>query len=108
MMDALPTVAISAAVAAHFNWDEFTYVVAQSIPFHCTTDVVINPIPFTTSVNAGPPTITVDGTKNEITGGGLTIVSVWVVLEDPPPGAGFDTPICAVPTKPRSPACNVS
>lgn len=90
---AVPRVATSAAVTAHVSFDEFTYVVGQAAPFHCTTDVGINPIPFTNSVNAGPPWTTLLGTKNEITGVGLTIVTACVVLEDPPAGAGLDAPI---------------
>lgn len=76
---ALPEVAISAARMAAVNFVELTNVVVFALPLKLTVELWINPFPFTVSVNAWPPAVTVDGARELILGTGLFAV--------PPPGA---------------------
>jgi hypothetical protein len=52
---AVPATAMSAAVIAAVNRDEATYVVVRLAPFHWTTELELNPLPLTVSVNAALP-----------------------------------------------------
>src|SRR5712692_8528211 len=55
VIQAVPTVAISAAGMAAVNCAPPTKVVGRALPFQFTTDLGTKPVPFTVSVNAGPP-----------------------------------------------------
>src|SRR5579864_5125343 len=52
--------------------------------------------PFTARVNVGPPATTIAGPKDEIAGGGSNTLKAMLV-ESPPPGAGFRTAIAKLP-----------
>ena len=89
--------AISIGAIPIVNFVELTKVVARLIPATWTTEVGTNPVPVTTRVNAGPPAGTALGDKELITGRGLMTGKLTAELA-PPPGAGFETPISALPT----------
>jgi hypothetical protein len=56
--------------------------VARGLPFQFTTDLETKPVPFTVSVNAGPPGATASGTSGWlIRGTGL----VFAIAEDAKP-----------------------
>ena len=83
---------------------ELTSVVAQFVPFHCTCDVPINPLPVTDKVNA-PELITADaGWSAEATGAGLEVIAKDMPPDSPPPGVGFMTVTVAAPDVLRSAA----
>jgi hypothetical protein len=60
------------------------------LPLNFTLEVVMNPVPFTVSVNAAPPAVAFVGTSVVIVGAGLLIVNVCAA-DVPPPGVGFVT-----------------
>jgi hypothetical protein len=70
--------------------------VDRSDPFHRTMDPPTKLVPFTTRVKAPPPAIAELGAMPVILGVGLVIVNVAGV-ETPPPGAGLETVMLAVP-----------
>jgi hypothetical protein len=76
-------------------------VVAQSAPFHRTTELGINPLPLTVRANAGPPAVAEAGLRLVVAGTGLLIVK-FRAFEMPPPGAGLKTVTFAVPPTARS------
>jgi hypothetical protein len=90
--DAVPTLAISVAGTAAVNCVALTKVVVRFAPFHCTIAVFSKLLPFTVSVNAGPPAIAEFGASEESVGTAVvTLKKTW--LDVPPPGAGFTTVI---------------
>ncbi len=69
------------------------------VPFHFTTDPLMNPVPATVNVNAAVPAVALTGDSVLIVGTGFAaalIVNVAVTVV-PPPGAGLVTVTCAVP-----------
>ena len=88
--DAVPTDAISVAGTAAVNCVALTNVVTRFAPFHCTIAVFRKLLPFTVSVNAGPPAIAEFGTSDVSAATGVVISNISV-FEVPPPGAGFTT-----------------
>jgi hypothetical protein len=99
--DAVPAVAISAAVIAAVNCVALTNVVVRVLPFHCATDVLMKLLPFSVSVNAGPAAVAELGDSEASTGTGVVIVNVSV-FDVPPPGVGLITSTDAMPKKARS------
>ena len=70
----VPAVAISVAeILAVIRVDE-TKVVVRFDPAHCTTELVVKPVPLTVSVNADRPAFRDVGLIEEIVGTGLLIV----------------------------------
>jgi hypothetical protein len=59
-------------------------------PFTFTTAPLTKYKPFTVSVKAGPPAGTLGGIRDVITGGGRKTLK-GMLVELPPPGAGFKT-----------------
>src|ERR1039458_4075401 len=55
--------AICAVETVAVNCDALTNVVVSAEPFHCTVDPDTNPVPFTVSVNAGPPAVAENGLR---------------------------------------------
>ena len=80
-----------------------TNVVARALPFHWTTEVLTNPLPFTVIVNPAVPALTVLGVIDVATGCGLFTVNV-TAFDAPPRGAGFVTVTEGVPAVATSPA----
>jgi len=78
-----------------------TNVVARLLPFHCNTELEMNPEPFTVSVNAAPPAPVLEGESEVTVGTGLLTVKV-TVFEVPPPDAGLKTATWAGPPVPMS------
>src|SRR5437016_5961595 len=87
-----------------------TVVVVRGLPFHCTTDELLNVLPFTVSVKPDPPAGALLGLNELITGkGALTVkpnalelcplISVTCTLQLAPsvPNVGFRL-ICPAPT----------
>lgn len=72
----------------------------------------MNPVPVTLSVNAGPPTIALEGESDVSVGIGFgdVLIVKLSALDVPPPGTGVCTSIIAVPDELRSDAgiCAVS
>jgi hypothetical protein len=105
----VPVDVISAAEIAVVNLPLFTNVVGRVEPFHCTAELDIKLEPFSVSVKDEPPTVVELGAMDVRLGTGLggggaaAIVKVWV-LEVPPPGAGLNTVMAAVPDETMSPA----
>jgi hypothetical protein len=58
--------------------------------FHCTTAVLMKLLPFTVSVNAGPPAAAELG-ESEVTTPTGVLMKKFTELDEPPPGAGLDT-----------------
>src|SRR5262249_39090710 len=86
-------VARNAAVIAALTCGALTNAVVRLDPFHFTTDVDRNPVPFTVRLNAAPPAVALVGDNEPIVGTGLfaaLIVNVKA-LEVPPPGVGLKT-----------------
>jgi len=73
-----------------------TKVVVRGLPFHCTVEEEMKPVPATFSVKAAPPACALVGFSDVAVGAGLLMVNVSA-LEVPPPGAGFITVTVAVP-----------
>jgi hypothetical protein len=92
----VPPVARSLAGIAAESWLLLTKTVALSDPFHRTTDPPTKLAPFTTRVKGEPPVAAELGLMPLILGVGLLIASVAGV-ETPPPGAGLETVMLAVP-----------
>jgi hypothetical protein len=90
--DAVPTEAMSVAGTAAVNCVALTNVVTRFAPFHCTIAVFSKLLPFTVSVNAGPPAIAEFGESEASAGTGVETVKKSR-LDVPPPGAGFTTVI---------------
>jgi hypothetical protein len=67
-----PGVARSAAVMAARSRVALTKVVVRSAPFQRTTDPATNPVPFTVSVKAAPPTEALAGDRPVTVGTGLS------------------------------------
>ena len=56
VIEAVPEVAIRAAVTVAVSWVEETNVVARLVlPFHLTVELLTKPVPFTVKVNCGDP-----------------------------------------------------
>jgi len=94
--DAVPFVAMSAAVMAACRLVLETNVVVRGLPFHCTVEEEMKPVPVTVSVNAAPPARALLGFSDVAVGAGLLMVNVSA-LEVPPPGVGVITVTDAVP-----------
>ena len=88
--------AMSLAGMAAFNCVALTTVVFRAAPIHITSELETNFLPFTVSVNAAPPAVTLEGESEEIAGTGLLIEKVSAA-EVPPPGEGLNTTTDAVP-----------
>src|SRR5690348_9635266 len=71
---------------AAFRGSPFTFTRAPRTKFD----------PFTARVKAGPPATTIEGLSDEIAGGGSNTLKAMLV-ESPPPGAGFRTAIAKLP-----------
>jgi hypothetical protein len=67
-----------------------TNVVVRLPPFHCTVEVLMRLLPFTSKVNAALPAIAEFGTNAVIAGMGVVTMNVRA-FDVPPPGAGFVT-----------------
>src|SRR5882724_458453 len=96
--DAVPPVAISAAVICAWSCVALTYVVVRLLPFQRTTDVIAKFVPVAVSVNAAPPAEALVGEIELSVGTGFVEVMVNVCDPDvPPPGVGLKTVTAAVP-----------
>jgi len=103
VMEAVPAVAISAAVIVTVTVVLETNVVASGIPLKSIVDEPLKFVPVTVNVKDGPPAVVEVGEMLAVVGIGLLIVSVCA-FEVPPPGAGFTTVMDAVPAVAISPA----
>jgi hypothetical protein len=101
--DAVPAVAISAAVIDALSRFAFMKVVNRSDPFHRTTEVGIKFDPLTVRLKPAPPAVALDGLRLVRTGTPDLIVKVNA-LEVPPPGVGLNTVTDADPTAAMSAA----
>ncbi len=70
---ALPELATSAAGMLAVSLTELTSVVVRLEPFHCTTELEMNPEPVTANVNAWLPSVTLAGDMPLTTGAGLEV-----------------------------------
>ena len=59
----LPAAAMSLAGIAAVTCVALTNVVVRAVPFHCTADPETKLLPFTVSVNAGPPAVALLGDR---------------------------------------------
>ena len=66
MIDAAPADAVRLAGTEAVTWPEFTNVVDNPEPFHCTDDPDVNPLPLTVSVKPDPPAVALVGFSEEI------------------------------------------
>src|SRR2546427_697916 len=73
--EAVPAVAMSAAVIVARSWVALTKVVVRALLFHCTTDPLTKFVPFTVSVNATPPAFVLVG-DSEVTVGTRLLVTL--------------------------------
>jgi hypothetical protein len=96
VIEAVPGVAIRAAVTVAVSCVEETYVVANAVAFHFTVEVETKFVPVTVKVNCPPPAVAQVGLIEVVVGTGLLIVNVCG-FDVPPPGGGFVTVIEAVP-----------
>jgi len=96
VIEAVPGVAIRAAVTVAVSCVEETKVVVSAVAFHFTVEVETKFLPITVRVNCAPPAVAHVGLIELVVGTGLLIVNVCA-LEVPPPGGGFLTVTAAVP-----------
>jgi hypothetical protein len=94
--EAVPAIAMSAAVIAAVNWVEDTNVVARFAPCHRTIEPATKLLPLMVSTKSVPPAIVEAGLRLVVAGTGLLIVRV-PALEVPPPGADVNTVTDTVP-----------
>ena len=94
--EAVPGVAIRAAVTVAVSCVEETYVVASAVAFHFTVEVETKFVPFTVKVNCGPPAVAQVGLIEVVVGTGLLIVNVTAV-DVREGGPGFVTVTGTVP-----------
>jgi hypothetical protein len=73
--EAVPAVAMSAAVIVAVNWVGETYVVVRPDPFQFTVEPETKPLPFTVSVNPAPPAVAEAGLRPVVAGTGLLAVT---------------------------------
>ena len=103
-----PAVAMSPAVMLARSSVPLTNVVERMPPSQRTTDDGTKPLPFTMSVNAGPPATAVLGLRVPTTGTGFGAMTANVsAVEVPPPGAGVTTLTVRAPGVAMSPAVMV-
>jgi hypothetical protein len=69
----IPAVAISVAEIEAVTWVALTNVVVSLLPLNLTTEEVMNPCPFTVSLNAGPPAAVEDGLRDVNVGAGFVV-----------------------------------
>ena len=92
--DAVPAVAMSAAVIWACSWPWLTKVVVRLLPFHRTTEVIAKLLLFEVAVRvkAAPPAVTLVGEIELRVGAGFVDVMLNVfAAEVPPPGVGLNT-----------------
>src|SRR5262245_54459415 len=97
---AVPVVPISSAEIAAVNCVLLTKVVGRFSAFQRTTDPLTKFVPMTARVKAGEPAVAVAGSREVIVGTGLVgagPITKFTGLEVPPPGAGLNTVMLAVP-----------
>src|SRR5437867_9614335 len=86
--EAVPAVAMSAAVICACSCVLLPNVVARWLPFHCTMDELMKFVPVAVRVNPAPPATTLLGDREVSVGLGFGAVIMNVCgLEVPPPGA---------------------
>lgn len=93
---AVPMAAMSAAVKSACRLVFEMKVVGRALPFQATTEVGKKFIPVTATLNAGPPATAELGVISVMVGGGVWMTKVSGP-DVPPPGAGLETVIVAVP-----------
>src|SRR4030095_15012844 len=76
---AVPAVAMSLAGIAAVSCVALTNVVVRAVPFHCTTEPETKLLPFTVSVNAGPPAVALLG-ESEVNEGAVTDESMRTIF----------------------------
>ena len=84
--EAVPTVAIRAAVTVAVSCVEETNVVVSAVPFHFTVEPETKLVPFTVSVNCGPPAVAQVGLIEVVVGTGLLMVKMTVLVIVPAQG----------------------
>lgn len=94
---------MSPADIAMVSCEALTNAVVRDVELKFTTAPFTKFVPLTASVNAGPPTTTLDGLREEIIGGGPYTLNVTEV-ESPPPGLGLATKTATGPATATSPA----
>src|SRR3989454_551024 len=87
VIEAVPVVAMSAAVIAAVSWVALTKVVVRAAPFHCTVLPLTKPVPVAVSVNPAPPAVALVGDTHVSVGAGLFSGNACAA-EEPPPGVG--------------------
>lgn len=100
---AVLAVAMSVAGIKAVNCVALMKNVVRALPFHCTVESLMNPLPVTTNVKAVPPAVAEAGFKLVMAGAGLLMVKVSP-FDVPPPGDGLATVTVAVPAAAKSPA----
>jgi hypothetical protein len=81
------TVAIWPALTAAVNCVALTKVVVSGLPFQFTTEALTKPVPFTVSVNPGPPAVAELGLRLVMVGAGLMVKATAFEVTGP----GFTT-----------------
>jgi hypothetical protein len=69
VIEAVPAFAMSVARMVAVNWSWVTKWVIRALPFQFTTEPETKPVPFTVSVNPGPPGAAASGTSGWLTYG---------------------------------------
>jgi len=93
---AVPSVATSEAGIWASSRELLAKAVVRGLPFQSTTEVLINPEPFTVSVKLGVPTRAADG-DSEVRMGTPPAMSKVTAPDVPPPGVGLNTVTEALP-----------
>jgi hypothetical protein len=83
VIEAVPGVAIRAAVTVAASCVDETNVVASAVAFHFTVEVEMKFVPFTINVNCGPPAVAQVGLSDVVVGAGLLIVKVTILVSLP-------------------------
>lgn len=96
----VPAVVTNAALTVAVNCNPLTKEVVSDVPFHLMTEEAMKFVPFTVSVNAAAPEVTLAGEREVAVGTGLVATGLMVnttMFELPPPGVPLNTVILAVP-----------
>jgi hypothetical protein len=93
------------ALTGTLNCVALRKAVVSAVPFHITTELLVNPDPFTVTTNAGVPATAEDGLRPLMTGaetGVMTMEQVVEVESGEPPAPGISEST-TVPVKPPVP-----
>jgi hypothetical protein len=104
VMEAVPVAASRLAGTVALRLLAFPYMVISAVPFHCTTELALKPVPVTAILVAGEPTMNASGVTERRLSVGGALMAMLAVFEVPPPGDALTTVSDRLPLTARSAA----